>query len=370
MKKLFALCLALCLLVLCGCGGNTSETEATTEPTSVTTSPTSESTTAPTTEATETPTEETEPALLYRNPLTGELLEAPHETRIVSISIGNTKAAMPTYGLTQADMIFELYVNDLATRLLALYTDPTDVSAIGSVRSQRYHLTDIAVSYDTIAISAGGSDKVLSDVRKSGADYLNLNATVGANYTFRDEARHSSGYAWEHCLFLYGADLYNYAESQGYSTAMDQEKDYGMTWAEDKALTDGTPASTVTLTFKLSSSAKDSIFTYNAETGLYAFRQYNMDMVDGPTQEPLAFRNVFIILADTWTDADGYHVSNLLGSGSGYFACDGYMIPILWHRETDADTFTFTLEDGTPLAQGVGTSYIAIAPVKSTVTAE
>lgn len=372
MKRILALLLALSMLALCGCGSSPVETEPSTEPSSETTEPTTEAT-EPTTEATEPTTEATEPPPQYRNPLTGELLDAPLTTRILSASIGNTKDAMPTRGLSQADIVFEMYVNGLTTRLLGMFTNPTDVYAIGSIRSQRLHFTDISHSYDTIAISAGGSGYVMSDVNRSGIDYMNVDTSNSTYYAFRDQDRRSNGYSREHTLFAYGEGMYEYAEEKNYSTKMDQEKDYGMRWAEDKALTDGQSASTVTLTFRLSSSHKDSVFTYNPETGLYGFTQYGMEMVDGTGGTPLAFRNVFFLLAKTWTEtASGnhYHVSELVGSGDGYFTCDGYMIPIQWHRATEDDVFTFTLTDGTPLEQGVGTCYIAIAPLQSEVTAE
>lgn len=382
MKRFLAFTLALAMMVLCGCGGNAGETtpsgetnsssESTTLPTDPSTEPTQPTTeaTEPTTEATEPPTE---PAPQIRHPLTGELLDAPITTRFLTAAIGNTREAMPTRGLGQADIVFEMYVNGLTTRLLGMFSDPSNVYAIGSIRSQRLHFTDISHSYDTIAISAGGSGYVMSDVNRTGIDYMNVDTSNSSNYAFRDKDRLSQGYSREHTLFAYGESMYTYAKDKGYRTELDQDKDYGMHWAEDKALTDGQAASTVTLTFRLSSNRKDSIFTYNPETGLYGFTQYNMEMVDGSSGTPLAFRNIFVILAKTWTETESgnhYHVSDLIGSGEGYFACDGYMIPIQWHRETEDDVFTFTLTDGTPLEQGVGTSYIAIAPLKSEITAE
>ena len=67
------------------------------------------------------------------------------------------------------------------------------------------------------------------------------------------------------------------------------------------------------------------------------------------------------------TDSNGYHVANLEGTGDGYFACGGKIIPIKWIHENATDDFSFTLADGTPLVQGVGNSYIGICPLKSTV---
>lgn len=369
MKRIFALILALSMLVLCGCGGSDAATEPTIHPTTEATEPITENTEA-TTEATEPSSEETEPVVEYRNPLTGEILDAPMTTRIISASVGNTKDAMPTRGLSQADMVFEMYVNGLTTRLLGLFTDPSDVYDIGSIRSHRYHFTDISQSYDTIAISAGGSGKVMGDVKKSGIDYMNVDTGKNTSYAYRDKERQDSGYDGYHCLFALGAGLYDYAKEKGFSTELDQEKDYGMRWAEDKALTEGQSATTVTLTFRLSTNRKDSVFTYNPETGLYGFEQYGMEMIDGRNSVPMTFRNVFILKADTKTDEDAYHVSQIIGSGEGYFACDGYMIPIQWHRATDNDTFTFTLTDGTTLEQGVGTCYVAIAPTQSEVKAQ
>ena len=66
-------------------------------------------------------------------------------------------------------------------------------------------------------------------------------------------------------------------------------------------------------------------------------------------------------------DIANYHVAELLGTGDGYYACNGKIIPIKWHREKDEEPFTFTLTDGTPLEQGIGNSYIAIVPLISTV---
>ena len=61
---------------------------------------------------------------------------------------------------------------------------------------------------------------------------------------------------------------------------------------------------------------------------------------------------------------------NTFGSGTGYFACNGRMIPILWSRDGLEDPFVYTLEDGTPLTFGTGTTYIAVVPQKSTIEFE
>ena len=89
-------------------------------------------------------------------------------------------------------------------------------------------------------------------------------------------------------------------------------------------------------------------------------------MVDGKTEEVESFENVFILMVKE-SYKESYLVANLLGGGDGYYACDGKIIPIKWIRENATDPFTFTMEDGSPLYQNVGNSYVNLAPLDSQI---
>ena len=135
MKKTLSLILILCLL-LCGCAAE-APAETTAAPTEATETvpPTTQEPTEPPTEA---PTEPPKPT----NPLTGETLEKALESRIIAVTINNVQGAMPMYGVSKADLFFEMFVNGYCTRGLALYADISEVSAVGSVRSLRYNFTE------------------------------------------------------------------------------------------------------------------------------------------------------------------------------------------------------------------------------------
>lgn len=367
MKKLISLLLILVLL-LCGCGGkDAAPTDPSTEaPTTEHTQPTTEMPTEePTEELTEPPTV---PEPEYTNPLTGEKLDAPLENRLFAVTINNTRAAVPHYGVSQADVFFEMFINDYATRGVALFADITQVSDIGSVRSQRYNFTDIAQGYDAIMVYCGGSNEVISDMNKSGIDSIYAEIENG-NYHYRDQARKSAGYSSEHCLFVKGPELKAFAESKGIDTTQSPDKDYGMTFGEVSSAASGETASTVNIRFSLYGNIKDSAMVYDETTGLYVYNQYKKEMTDPIYNQKEGFRNVIVVFANV-TNKGVYHVADLVDSGKGYFACDGKIIPILWSRESETDTFHFTLTDGTPLVQGVGSSYIALVPLKSTVSWE
>ena len=350
MKRFLTLILALCL-ILCACGAG--------EPAPTTEAPTEEPTEAP-----------TEGPVVYRNPLTGEEIASPIETRIFSFAVGNTHDAMPQYGLSKADIVWEIYANGYVTRLVAMFADVDSVESVGSIRSQRYPFTDLAQSYDAIACSAGGSSAVMSDVSRSGIDYLNVDTEDQTSYSYRDKDRIRSGYAEYHSLFAIGSGVKEYAVKKGIDITQDPSKTYGLNFAEEVNL-NGDGAEKVTATFRLGGSSKTTTMIYNSEIGEYNFNQHGAQMTDGYYKgEAVTFKNVFLLRVSTSTDNDGYHISKIIGSGEGYFACNGQIVAIKWHRESDDVPFTFTLADGTPLVQGIGSSYIGFLPEKSSVAWE
>lgn len=359
MKKIIALTMVLAML-LCGCGKE--ETPETTA------APVTEATAAPTTEPTTVPT--TEPVPVYVNPLTGEEIEEPLTNRIFGFSIGNTKEALPHYGVSKADLLFESFVNGLTTRRFAMYSNVQDVTAIGGIRSMRVQWTDLCQAYDAVGVHAAGSGYVLGDMHENGIDNIYGEQWDG-DFHYRDKERMRTGTSMEHVLYDRGADIVPFAESQGIRVTQDAEKDYGMHFAEIPSSENGEAADIVNITFILSGREKPTTMTYHKNTGSYSMNQYGVEMVDGIyNNTPELFKNVFALEFNYHGEYNVYHVPETVGDGTGFFACDGKIIPIQWHRADANSPFTFTLEDGTPLQQGVGNSYIAMIPTGSTVTWE
>jgi hypothetical protein len=362
-KKIVALFVILSL-ILCGCGGKPVETTApATEATEVVTE--APTTVPPTTEApTEAPTEPPVPS----NPLTGEILEAPHETRLFAVTINNVPGAMPTSGVSQADLFFEMYVNDYSTRGLALFADIREATAVGSVRSLRYNFIDICQAYEAIVVHAGGSQQVLNALNGSGVPNVSVELEV-SDYYFRDYERVNAGYNWEHTLFVKGEPTLKYAESKGISVTQPAGKTYGLSFREDATPANGENATHITINLTHDTVTKKTIMEYDESLGQYKFKQFNRVQWDNAYKQDICFENVIVMFCNVY-NSDGYHIAELEGSGEGYFACNGKIIPIKWVHEKETDPFTFTLADGTPLDLSVGNSYIAIAPLTSTVIYE
>lgn len=358
MKRVLPLILALCLM-LCACAKEPAETEPTTvATTAATTAPTTEPTTAPTTEPTTAPT--TEPPVLYTNPLTGEEIDEPYHGRIYTVTINNVPPALPHYGVNDADIFWEMLINDGATRGLAMFADPSGVTSVGSIRSARYNFVDICEAYDAILAHAGGSSHVMSKVYNCGID--NMDAIEP--YFFRDYDRYYGGFDWEHCLFITGDGLIECAEDMGYRTTTEEERDYGLVFSQG-ATPKGETADEIYFHFWSNSRA----MMYNADTGRYEFWQYGEPSMDGLSGDVESFKNVLLLQMDVY-NSDIYHVADLDGTGDGYYACNGKIVPIRWHHEDEYEPFTFTLTDGTPLQMDVGNSYIGFIPLEDEISWE
>ena len=372
MKRMIAWILMLALL-MSGCGGkktyvddkvaNTApevmvEAEAVVsegEDIQETVEETQEETTAP-----------TEPEV-FRNPLNGEVLEAPFSGRIFANTVSNLQENMPHVGINHADVVMEMYVNmSNVVRCLALFSDIESVDAIGSTRSTRPIFNDIAQHYDLILTHAGGSDTALRDAADRGIANYNIDSWVVAKEgtSYRDTVYKRS---YENSLFGVGPGIKAYAEAQG--VPMTLEKDYGFRFAENGTPAEGEAADRIALTMVYGQAKKDTQMVYNAEMGKYIWNQYGKEMRDQITDELEGFTNVIIMQA--MISHNGiYHSADFVSGGTGYYANGGKLIPIVWACDDENSAFRFMTNNAEPLQMGVGNTYIAIVTPESPVTWE
>lgn len=370
MKKMIALLLALSLCVLCAACGGSEEAPTTTATAPATTQEVPVATTVPATEPEETIPEVTyDPSLVYTNPLTGEVVDTPITTRPVVTSISNIPDSLPHRGVNEADIIFESFVNGSIVRCLALYADITAAESIGSIRSARPILIDIAKHYNAFYAHAGGSEFTNKLMYNSGIDQMNVDNADDAGYAFRDRDVRKT-YDWEHTLFVRGAELMEHITGVK-KINMNQEADhsFGLQFAEDGTPADGETANEITITLKYNANVKETVMVYNAETGKYEYNQYGKTMCDEITGEVESFRNVIVMYTKMSYD-EGYHIADFTAGGTGYYACGGKIIPITWKCAGDDQPFTYYTEEGEPLTLGVGNSYIALTTNGADVTAE
>ena len=308
----------------------------------------------------------TEPEVL-RNPLNGEVLDAPFTGRIFANTVSNLQENLPHVGVNHADVVMEMYVNmSNVVRCLALFSDIEKVDAIGSTRSTRPIFNDIAQHYDLILTHAGGSDTALRDASNRGIVNYNIDSWVVAKEgtSYRDTVYKR---AYENTLFGVGAGIKAYAEAQG--VPMELEKDYGFRFTENGTPAEGEAADRIALTMVYGQAKKDTQMVYNAEMGKYIWNQYGKEMRDQITDELEGFTNVIIMQA--MISHNGiYHSADFVAGGTGYYANGGKLIPIVWACDDEDSAFRFMTNNAEPLEMGVGNTYIAIVTPESPVSWE
>lgn len=357
MKRIALLLLVLCLL-LSACGRKNAEETTTTPTQTQTTAAATGSSTEETTQETTQETTEAVPAE-FRNPLNGTLLDAPWTGRATAVVINNHEEALPQYGITGADILYEFETEGGITRRLGFFGDLSAVDRVGPIRSARTFFLNAAAAYDAPLVHCGGSDYAMkSQYDFAGnriANWEHIDEMFNGGYFFRDEERQANGYAYEHTLFTTGEKLVKVLEAKGYNTENEEGTDYSLHFLEEPEWK-GETAKELTIRFR---GGKKTVATFNKETGRYAISQYGEVGIDGNTEEELETRNVLVVLAKQHNNGE-HSFYDLVGLGEGYLACDGQIIPIEWQRTSVEEPFVYTTQDGEPAVLGVGNSYIAV----------
>ena len=362
MKKTISAALAAALLLsLAACGTVPPEQSSLPDPiTNLTPTPEPTPTPSPTPEPTPTP-------LPYANPLRGEPMEEDiSELRPFAIMINNIRQALPQCGVSQAEIVYEILAEGGVTRMMAVFTDISDIEKIGSLRSIRPYYADVGLSYDAIVVHAGGSEAGYSELAGYDIDHLDgVRETYVEGAFYRDPDRMANGI--EHSLFSIGAKLIEAAEGKGYSlTHEGGSYDYGLSFSEDAAGQCTDEALWAEIVFN---SGKSTQFEYNEDDGLYYAFEYGSEYMDDEYGVQMSFKNLLFLETDVSVlDNVGRLSVRTTGTGNGYYLCGGKYVEISWQRDSNTDSFSYFLADGTPLELGIGTTYIGIRPTYGSVS--
>jgi len=323
----------------------------------------------PTPEPTPEPTPDPYAGLTGLNPLTGlPMDEAYQNRRPAAIMLNNMKKALPMYGQSQADIIYEAPAEGGITRMVGVYQNPSGVPQIGTVRSTRAYYLDLAQGHDAILLHCGYSEEARLEIKNRGMTTLDLLNGWEDTLYWRDQERIRTR-GLEHSAFTSGERIEAaYEKLDGRGTRITHQSGYSesLLFADDGTPTGGLPAASVSVPY---SSYKTGVFDYDPATGTYAVSEYGEPYIDGWDNSQVHVVNMLVLYASIWDqgDKDGHLSIRLTGEGTGLFACGGQYVPIKWSKKSYADPFVYTLEDGSPLYFGKGNSYINIVSLRCKV---
>lgn len=360
MKKRIAVLstMLLCMSVFGACGDKSTETtSANTEVTADNAEGTEEQGVASTEE------QEVLPEGLYRSELTNELIDvALKDQRPVAIMVDNESIALPHYGLTQADVVYEMMnstLNGRVTRLMALVKDYEQITQFGSIRSARSTNVILAAEWNAILVHDGGPFYIDEYLAEPCSD--NFSGGFG---------RVDNGKSREFTEYVLKGDLHSKFASSGVSETYTEyyEGPHFQFVNEENALDLSNEAGAVSASaIELPFPHNSSELAYNADDQLYYYSEYGDAHLDPENDNAqLCFKNVLLQCCDFEVyDENGYMVYNCIGKDTGYYITNGKAIKVTWSKSSMTSPTQYFDEAGNEIKLNTGKTYIALVPSDS-----
>lgn len=299
-----------------------------------------------------------------QNLLTGlaDLSEGAIGKRPVAVMVNNIPAAMPQYGVEEADIIFEIPVEGDQTRFMALYADYTAVPKVCAIRSCRSYFPAISQGFDAFYVNWGIDESVSDYLAALQLDQYDGMYNPGGLFG-RDQSRIDAGYSLEHTAYFDGTQFAAYVQSQGTRTDLADDKKgtaFQFNGMDEQIRPDGQDCTRVDINF----GAQSAGFSYDAASNTYKKENTGAAQIDGNTGNQLAFTNVFV-LETTITVRDEVGHKDVDWSGGensvGYYISNGAVQKIHWSKQANNewDRLRFYDESGNELSINRGKSYIA-----------
>ena len=282
------------------------------------------------------------------------------QDRPIAIMIDNVGDAIPQTGLNDAYVVYEIIVEGLQTRLMALYKGK-DLEQIGPVRSSRHYFLDYALENDAIYVHYGWSPQAKSDISKLGVNNIN-----GISESSKSFWRITSKSA-PHNVLTNTQNILSIADRQGYRTTSDDESVLNYK-SEEINLEDGDQAIDISIPY---SSSYIVNYKYNEETKKYE-RYYGKTLQkDFITKEVVDTKNIIITFAQnsTLNDGSGKGRQDLdnLGKLEGYYITNGKAIKITCEKKSRKEKTIYKDLDGNEINVNDGNTFIQIVPINSKV---
>lgn len=295
----------------------------------------------------------------YVDYLTGlECTKEEQSRRPISVMINNIKPAMPTVGVSYADILYECLVEGGQTRLMMVLHDYKDVPVFGSIRSSRDYYIDLTQIHDAIYVHAGGTDAaydILYDRKIDRLDGVNMSFPK----TFYRDAQRLKTMSLEHTLMATGEGISIGISDMKYRTQHNDDYKGTFNFYDSFTDIDGKAANYVCVPFSTSFKPE---FRYNETEKKYYRSQFGAPHKDGGNGVQLAFENLIILFVDykATGHANGYLDCFFTGDGYGFYVSDGKYKTIRWHKDTRQSTVQLKELNNSDLQINPGKSYIAL----------
>lgn len=298
----------------------------------------------------------------------------------MAIMINNHKESRPSYGLSEADIIYEAVAEGGITRFMTVFQSH-EPEKVGSVRSARVYYLDFASEYHPWFAHWGAAYTSPNDppntthpeadayayMRKHSVPNLDQ-MWIGADAYWRE----SLNRALEHRGFTSIKKLYEIAPKY-WPGGWDAYKDFGSWKFKDDASESERPQS-ASVSFGFWQNFTQSDFAvkweYDRQKNIYLRFQGGKTQIDGINDQQLAAKNVIIqfMRERSANDRKNHLFYDALSRGKAKILQDGKMIDATWERlDLQLRTRFYDLE-GREIEFNRGQIWVEIVPEGNSVT--
>lgn len=287
--------------------------------------------------------------------LTGEWVDKKiGNSRPIAVMTGNTKEALPQYGLNSAGVIYEAPVEGGITRLMAIYEDYKDLKQIGTVRSCRPYYAYFAKEFDAIYVHVGQSVHAEELLNSGFIDHLSgLDGSVSDTFYRTDE------HPAPHNCFTSAEGIASGIKTKGYSTSYSSSYKGHYQFAEDgkvEKLKDGEDCVYIKPYYFYNKPS----FVYDSKTKKYKRYHFGEKHIDALDKKQIEVSNIIFQNVD-YSIYEGTQYLNIPvdGSGDGKFFTNGKMIDVTWKKQDDGITHYYD-KDGKEITLNQGKTWVCI----------
>ncbi len=296
---------------------------------------------------------------MYRSELTNEWIdEALKDQRPIAAMVDNEKTALPHYGMTKADIVYEITnstANDGVTRFMVMVKDWGSIEQLGSIRSVRPTNLQLIPEWNAVICHDGGPFYI--------DDYLARDYVENFSGTF---SRVNNGKSREFTEYILPGDLDKNFSNKGYSTTYNEyyPGPHYQFASENEPVELPSELGAISAThIQMPFKHNKPFFEY--KDGLYYYSEYGKAHVDpGNNNEQLSFKNLLIQNARYVVfDKNGYMMFHSIDFGrQGYYVTNGKAIPITWSKSEELEPTHYYDMNNNEITINTGMTYVALVP--------
>lgn len=307
---------------------------------------------------------EEEPVITHEgeaiNLLNGKYVdEKKAKKRPVAVMIGNTNDALPQYGLSKADVLFEIMAEGGLTRLMAIFSDVSGVDKIGSVRSSRLYYAHYAVEFDAIYCHIGQARFAESYLNSSAIDNLSGLDGKCASVYYRDSSKRAP-----HNCYVGEDGIDKGIEAKNYRRKYEDDYEGVFTFSnpDEKPLELEESLSKRAEVIVPGYGIDNPWLIYDSKKNHYSLYHYRKEHIDGNNDKQLTFENVIFLYENSRVldSLTGYLEFDNVGSGEGMFFKGGRCENITWKKDDLKSATKCYDENGNEIVLTPGKTYVCV----------